>query len=95
MIENFSCSKVFIGTDGINPEFGLTTTNMAEASLNKKMIEASQKVIVLADSSKFGRRGFSRVCFLEDIDQVITDKKIPQHYVKKLIDNDIEVSIAD
>lgn len=95
MIENFSCSKFFLGIDGINSEFGLTTTNMEEASLNKKMIKSSQKVIVLADSSKFGRRGFSRICHSQDIDQIITDKGISQHYIKELTDNGIEVSIVE
>ena len=42
------------------PISGLTTTNMLEASLNRAMIDAAQKVVVLADSSKFGRRGFQQ-----------------------------------
>lgn len=62
---NFNCSKLFVGVDGIDTEFGLTTTNMLEASLNGAMINAAQKVVVLADSSKFGRRGFSKICDLE------------------------------
>lgn len=60
MLRSFNCSKLFIGVDGIDPDFGLTTTNMLEASLNRAMIDAAQKVVVLADSSKFGRRGFAR-----------------------------------
>lgn len=35
MLENFSCSKLFIGVDGIDPNYGLTTTNLLEASLNR------------------------------------------------------------
>lgn len=60
MLENFLCSKLFLGVDGIDFEFGLTTTNLMEASLNRAMMRAAQQTIVLADSSKFGRRGFSR-----------------------------------
>ena len=55
---------------------GLTTTNMLEASLNGAMIDAAQKVIVLADSSKFGRRGFSKICDLESVDRIITDSGV-------------------
>ena len=54
MLGNFNCSKLFVGVDGIDLEFGLTTTNMLEAALNRVMMNAAQKVIVLADSSKFG-----------------------------------------
>ncbi|HEV7330288.1 MAG TPA: DeoR/GlpR family DNA-binding transcription regulator [Flavisolibacter sp.] len=94
MLEDFSCSKLFLGVDGIDVEFGLTTTNMMEAQLNKAMIKASQKTIVLADSSKFGKRGFGRICGLEDIEQVITDSNISEHMVETLQGLGIEVTIA-
>lgn len=94
MLEDFSCSKLFLGVDGIDVEFGLTTTNMMEAQLNKKMIAASQKTIVLADSSKFGKRGFGRICGLEDIEQVITDSHISEHMVETLKGMGIEVTVV-
>ena len=94
MLEDFSCSKLFLGVDGIDAEFGLTTTNMMEAQLNKRMIAASQKTIVLADSSKFGKRGFGRICGLEDIEQVITDSNISEHMADTLKGLGIEVTIV-
>lgn len=95
ILDDFSCSKLFLGVDGIDTEFGLTTTNMMEAQLNRKMIQASQKTIVLADSSKFGKRGFGRICGLEDIEQVITDSGISDHMVKTLNGMGIEVTIVE
>lgn len=95
MLEDFSCSKLFIGVDGIDLDYGLTTTNLLEASLNKSMIRAAQKTIVLTDSSKFGRRGFGRICGLDTIDQIITDNKVPPHMVRGLEDMGIEVTIAE
>jgi DeoR family transcriptional regulator, aga operon transcriptional repressor len=94
MLEDFSVSKLFLGVDGIDIEFGLTTTNMMEAQLNKKMIAASQKTIVLADSSKFGKRGFGRICGLEDIEHVITDGNVSEHMVDTLKGMGIEVTIV-
>ena len=38
MLGNFNCSKLFVGVDGIDLEFGLTTTNMLEAALNLSLI---------------------------------------------------------
>ena len=76
MLSNFSCSKLFMGVDGIDLNYGLTTTNVMEAQLNRAMMNASQKTIVLADSSKFGRRGFGKICDLDNIEQIITDDKI-------------------
>ena len=94
MLADFSFSKIFLGVDGIDAEFGLTTTNMMEAQLNKKMIAAAQKTVVLADSSKFGKRGFGRICGLEDIEQIITDKNISDHMAETLKGLGTEVTIV-
>ena len=94
MMQDFSCSKLFIGVDGFDTSFGLTTTNLMEANLNRIMMKAAQKIIVLADSSKFGLRGFSKICDISEIDQIITDDKAPQQYLEKLNDIGIEVSIV-
>ena len=94
MLTNFSCSKLFMGVDGIDLNYGLTTTNVMEAQLNRTMMKASQKTIVLADSSKFGRRGFGKICELDHIEQIITDDKISPNTLNDLREKGIEVTIA-
>lgn len=94
MLVNFACSKLFLGVDGISPELGLTTSNMMEAHLNSKMIKSVQKIIVLADSSKFRRKGFGKICEIDDIDTIITDEGISESYKAELEERGIEVIIA-
>lgn len=94
MLPDFSCSKFFLGVDGIDLEFGLTTTNVMEAHLNRRMIQISQKTIVLADSSKFGKRGFGRICGFEEIDEIITDKGVSDYVVKTLEGMAVKVTIV-
>jgi len=95
MLANFNCSKLFLGVDGIDLDFGLTTTNMLEAQLNKVMMNTSQQVVVLADSTKFGRRGFSKICDLEAVDRIITDSGISPIYLDGLNRQGIEVTVVD
>jgi DeoR family transcriptional regulator of aga operon len=92
MLEDFSCSKLFLGVDGIDHDYGLTTTNAMEAMLNRVMMRVSQRTIVLADSSKFGRRGFSKICDTDSIDHIVTDDKIPPKTLENLTERGIEVS---
>lgn len=61
ILADFSCSKLFIGVDGIDLDFGITTTNMMEASLNRVMMQTAQKTIVLADSPSSTER-FQQDC---------------------------------
>lgn len=90
-----SFSKLFLGVDGIDVEFGLSTTDMREAELNRVMMEKSQKTIVLADSSKFGKRGFAKICNLEDIDMIITDRGIPDSTRRQIEELGIEIMLAN
>ncbi|MBL7697870.1 MAG: DeoR/GlpR transcriptional regulator [Chitinophagaceae bacterium] len=94
ILSDFSCTKLFLGVDGIDLEFGLTTTSVNEAHLNRQMIAAAQKVIVLSDSTKFGKRGLGRICGIESVDRIITDEGIPKHFVTNLEGAGIEVTIV-
>ena len=94
MLDNFSCSKLFLGVDGIDPEYGLSTTHIQEACLNQAMIAAATKTIVLADSSKYGRRGFSKICNMSDIDWVITDSGISPKMLEAIEEQGVKVTIV-
>ena len=94
MLDNFCCSKLFLGVDGIDPEYGLSTTHIQEACLNQAMIAAATKTIVLADSSKFGRRGFSKICNMSDIDWVITDSGISPKMLEAIEEQGVKVTIV-
>ena len=94
MLQSFACSKLFLSVDGISLEHGLTTSNMMEAHLNAQMIQSVQKTIILADSRKFGRKGFGKFCELEDIDVIITDSGIPEIYREKLEEKGIELVVV-
>ena len=83
--ENVICSKLFFGADGIDSNFGITCATAEEAALTQKMMRASAKSVVLADSSKFGRRGFGRICSMERIDCIVTDDGISEQY-RRLIE---------
>ncbi|WP_455586984.1 DeoR/GlpR family DNA-binding transcription regulator [Bacteroides sp.] len=92
--EQITCSKLFLGVDGIDLEYGITNSNIEEAILNKKMIEASLRTIILADSSKFGRRGFGKICNLDRIDVIITDDGISKSVAQSIEEVGIELIIV-
>ena len=94
-LSDFSCSKLFIGVDGIDLDFGISTTNMMEASLNRVMMHTAQKTIVLADSTKFGRRGFSKIADMEEVDQIITDSKISPSAQSRIEELGISLTIVE
>lgn len=94
VFQNYFCDKVFLGVDGIDMEFGLTTPNIEEAHLNQKMITISKQVIVLADSSKFSKRSLAYICPLNKIDVLITDSGIPKEIKKQIEGLGVNIIIA-
>jgi len=94
MLENISCGIFFLGVDGIDPSFGMSISNLTEAALNQKMIETAQTIVVLADSTKFDRRGLGRICGLEQVHYIITDRNVSNNTVKALKERDIKVILV-
>jgi len=94
MLDDMLCGVLFLGVDGIDPEIGLTTTNLSEARLNQKMINAAQTTIVLADSTKFGKRGLAKICSLDQINEIITDSGISPAMLNMLEEKGVKVTVV-
>lgn len=90
-MQNYYFDTLFLGVDGMDFEHGLTTSNPLEAQLNRIMVERSNRVIAVTDSSKFGRHSFSYICDLDPINTIITDEKITAEFEEKFRKRDIEV----
>ena len=63
----------FLGAEGVHPQAGVSNINVVEIPVKQAMIEAAERVVVLADSSKLGRRSLAPVCSLQDLFAVVTD----------------------
>jgi len=76
MIGMVSVDIAFVSVNGITPERGLTTGDLAEAAVKSAMIRASRRTVVLADHSKFGREEFGRIAPLAAVETIITDSGV-------------------
>lgn len=69
--------KLFLGTQAMDLENGLTDSTMEIAQVKRAMIRAARQVILLTDSSKWGKAGLIKVAPLTEIDLIITDTGFP------------------
>lgn len=93
-ISKYYCDKLFLGVDGIDRQHGLSTPNVEEANVNKVMIDIAEKVIIVADSSKFFRRRFASIAPITKIDTLVTDSGISDQDKQMLEQSGIKVIIA-
>ena len=79
----------FMGAAAYNRS-SITSSDISESSLKRDMMDAADKVVFLADSSKFGKRAFSNICSWHDVDTFISDK-MDGEFKKELEEIGVEV----
>lgn len=72
-IEDLRVDWSFLGADAIDLHVGVANTNTLEVPVKRAMLAAGRTTVVLADSTKFGRRALVVVAELDEIDEIITD----------------------
>ena len=75
---------LFLGVDGFDVHYGLSTPNMLEAKVNRVMVEIAKRKVAVCDSSKFGRRSLSLIAPTSVLDEVLTDRRAPKADVRVL-----------
>jgi DeoR family ulaG and ulaABCDEF operon transcriptional repressor len=96
-IQHFSASRMFMSAISIGP-LGVIEGDPLIARAETKLLKRADKLIVLADSSKFSSRGSLVVCPLSRISILITDANAPHDSLVMLREAGVEtmiVSIAD
>ena len=83
-LRHLKADILFLGVEGLDARFGLSTANLLEAQLNRIMVQSAQRVIAVCDSSKFGRRSLSSIVPISAIHDVITDKQAPKADMEEL-----------
>jgi DeoR family fructose operon transcriptional repressor len=91
---SITVDSAVIGVDGITLKEGLTIKIPEEALMASGMIAAAQRTIVVADSSKFGKRSFAPIGPIESMHVLITDQEPPAELAQALDKAGVEVIIA-
>ena len=86
--------KVLLGARAVSHEHGITNDYMAETQTDRAIIKISQKVILLADHTKFGSVSTAFLAPVEDIHVIVTDKKTNQEYIELFREKGIEVHVT-
>ncbi len=88
----FFTQKAFISCRSFSPESGTYEINTAESELKKVMVENTETLFVLIDSSKMGKKSLVNLVPLDKIDYLVTDK-ISKKDMNTLMKNGINVIV--
>lgn len=93
MIRGISVSKAFLSVAGVNDR-GFFNSDMMLVENEKAMLAATDRAIVVSDSSKFGRVSLSRLCGLGDVHVVISDSDLDSRWKQTLDSSGVELRLA-
>ena len=93
ILPSISMGTLFLGVEGLD-ERGAYAQHDGEAAVNAALVEATQRVVVVCDSSKLGTTAFALICPTASIDVVITDDGAPTDQVEALRRAGVEVRLV-
>ncbi|WP_327087640.1 DeoR/GlpR family DNA-binding transcription regulator [Nonomuraea sp. NBC_01738] len=84
VLEQVTLDVAFLGVDALDVELGASAHHEGEASVNHLLVSRATQVVVVADSSKIGKRAFARICPLAQIDTLVTDAQLSDDLAGRL-----------
>lgn len=67
--------RAFLGADGVDAVYGLSTTNRQKVPVKQAMLAAAEHTYVVADHTKLGRRAFARFAAVGEVGALICDEE--------------------
>jgi Transcriptional regulators of sugar metabolism len=94
VLEKITMDIAFIGVNGIDPLVGATVHDEGEASVNSLMARRATRAVVVADSSKIGRKAFATLGGPKLLTTLITDDGITAEQRAAFVEAGFEVIVA-
>lgn len=93
-IQHFAASKMFMSCYSITA-LGVIESDPLVARAEAKLLSRTERLVVVADSTKFEARGNMVVCPLSRVSTVVTDTGAPRHMIDHLRQSGVAVVLVD
>lgn len=91
----FYANKMVMGVGGVTVQSGFTDYNIHEANTRRRMLERADKVIAVADYSKFGVTAMNSICPLARVERLVTDWSVSEEVLGEFRDAGLDILIAE
>ncbi|ADU31416.1 DeoR/GlpR family DNA-binding transcription regulator [Evansella cellulosilytica] len=87
LLQQINVDILLLGAHAVHPTTGITAPTLDKAKAKQLMIKAAKETWLIADSSKFNKKAFAKVCSLDDIDGIVTDVNSKKENVESYHNN--------
>jgi DeoR/GlpR family transcriptional regulator of sugar metabolism len=93
-LRGFHVDKLFLGTDGLSLQHGVTTADVLEAEVSRAMVQIAAEIIIVSDSSKINSVGFTTIIPVSKISKLVTDQGAPADFAAAIRDQSVDVLLV-
>jgi DeoR family transcriptional regulator, fructose operon transcriptional repressor len=93
MLASVRVQKTILSVAGINDR-GLFNDNLLLVETEKAMMRAADEVVIVADSTKFGRQSLTHLCELGAVNYLVADNEISEDWRSKVLAAGVKLLIA-
>lgn len=94
-LSDINIDVAFLAPSGYSEEGGFSVANFNECELKRIVVDKAKVVVMLIDSSKFGKSLPYTFCTAEHVDVIVTDSGIPEQIAKHASLCGTKIVIAD
>ncbi len=94
MLGDLNVRRAVLSVAGIHKD-GYYNSNLLLVETERAMMQAADEVIVVADSTKFGRKSLANLCELESVDVLVVDRDITDEWRTTIQDAGTRLVVAE
>lgn len=94
MLETLNVQTAVLSIAGAD-ERGYYNSNLLLVETEKAMMRCADRTIVVADSSKFGKSSLARLCSLREVDTIVSDSELSEHWREQITASGVNLVLAE
>lgn len=84
MISGFHVDLAICSCKGLDTKMGVTDSNERDSEIKKAFFNSAKKKVLAIDSTKFDKVSFVKVCGVQDVDVIVTDKDPGENWKERI-----------
>ena len=91
VLQDLRVDKVIMGMRGIHPDHGLTCDHPQELMTDRKIMEISDTVIIVADHTKIGHVATSKTASITKANLIVTTRQASRNFIQEIKKQNVNV----
>ncbi len=91
MIRGYHVDLAVCSSKGIDVNMGITESNEKDSEIKRAIFATANRKVLAVDSTKFDRMSFMRVCDIDEVDTIVTDRAPTERWIEYLKEKNVEL----